>query len=197
MMDPFASTVPLWDLSQNTYPTLPDDDFLALLQKEFPNTNGTVDFSSLVGLENEPSVDADSINPQSLTSAPGGHTPPLTDDSSPSPPATTHDADGTSRRHSGSYADHDGLKRKASDDDFDDGTSHKHPHGGSYFRVRTHAGHPVSRAMTRRWPQAGRRIPRARGTQVHREPRTAEGDSSTGRWRRTCADPHSRTRSGC
>lgn len=153
MMDPFANNVPLWDLSQSTFPSLPDDDFLALLQKEFPNTNGGVpDFAALADLGADGTdgghADPDGINPQlTALSVPlaGNQTPPLTDDSSPSPPASAQEPpSATSRRHSGSY-DSDGLKRKASDDDLTDSGAHKHSHGGTSHMFE--AGPPLAQEV--------------------------------------------------
>lgn len=105
----------MWDLSQATnFAQLPDDDFLDMLQKQFPNANSMNSMTGSFGATN-------GINPQSIGSFPPGITPP-SEDSSPSPDAPTDDAEDNSR-----------LKRKASpdeDDDDEDGPSHKNQHTG-------------------------------------------------------------------
>ncbi|KAJ7226107.1 hypothetical protein GGX14DRAFT_423887 [Mycena pura] len=103
---------PLWDLSQATsFSQLPDDDFLALLQKQFPSNPVpySADFSALTG----------GINPQNISRYSLSSLTPPSADSSPSPP-----------QESGSKSpedEHD-LKRKASDDDLEEGPSHKAQH---------------------------------------------------------------------
>lgn len=116
-MDSYPGVTPLWDLSQaSTFSQLPDDDFLALLQKQFPSNTDGFNFGGYEG-----GIDPQTIQPFSLT----GLSPP-SDDSSPSPPSMNNDTD--SRSLSGRpRADTDGedpmLKRKASDDSMDDGPS--------------------------------------------------------------------------
>ncbi|GJE94194.1 bZIP transcription factor [Phanerochaete sordida] len=121
-MDAFGGLDNFWDLSQHpsTFSTLPEDDFLALLQKQFPTT-GPFDLSA-----------PDGIDPININPLPIHPTPPSTD-SSPSPPSTTQETM-RSRRHSGvfstSFGDHDDptLKRKASDDSMSEEPTHKTAH---------------------------------------------------------------------
>jgi AP-1-like factor len=112
-MEAYSDISPLWDLSQaSSFSQLPDDDFLALLSKQFPSAPGnfSTDFTM------------NGVNPQTISRYPLPSLTPPSEDSSPSPP-----------QQSGSKSpdddnDHD-LKRKASDDDFDDeGPSHKSQH---------------------------------------------------------------------
>jgi len=122
-MESYPGVTPIWDLSQaESFSQLPDDDFLALLQKQFPNSNDGFMPGGFDG-----GIDPQSIQPFSLH----GLSPP-SDDSSPSPPSMNNDPDsgGTSGRP---RADTDGddamLKRKASDDSMDDeGPSQKNQH---------------------------------------------------------------------
>jgi AP-1-like factor len=113
-MDSYSSEIsPLWDLSQaSSFSQLPDDDFLALLQKQFPSNPGafTADFSM------------NGVNPQTISRYPLPSLTPPSEDSSPSPP-----------QQSGSKSpedEHD-LKRKASDDSLDEGPSQKAQHTSS------------------------------------------------------------------
>lgn len=121
-MESYPAVAPLWDLSQpSSFSQLPDDDFLALLQKQFSTTNDGFN----------PGVFDTGINPQSIQS-PDGPSPP-SDDSSPSPPSVNNDSNskGESRRP---RADTDGddsiLKRKASIDSMSDGPNQKNQHTG-------------------------------------------------------------------
>ncbi|KAF7972578.1 hypothetical protein HWV62_17712 [Athelia sp. TMB] len=122
VMDAYPGVTPLWDLSQaTTFSQLPDDDFLALLQKQFP---GSADFNT--------GVFQGGINPQEIQpfSLPG--LSPPSDDSSPSPQSANQDRDDGSRsrsRHrSGSQDDDPMLKRKASDDSLDEEPNQKNQH---------------------------------------------------------------------
>jgi AP-1-like factor len=136
-----------WDLtSPPSLPSLPDDDFLALLQKQFvANNPTTIDFAPFGTTKSLQQV-PNSANPQSLSHLPitNNNTPPLTD-SSPSPPSAdnTSGVERANRRNSGGVTNHwldggnrndeDALKRKAStdesDDEDDDGQpSHKSQH---------------------------------------------------------------------
>ncbi|KZP15222.1 hypothetical protein FIBSPDRAFT_795836 [Athelia psychrophila] len=123
-MDAYPGVTPLWDLSQaTTFSQLPDDDFLALLQKQFPTSN---EFSFQGG-----------INPQEIQPyALPGLSPP-SDDSSPSPQSANNERDAGSRsrsrqRRSGdSDGDDPMLKRKASDDSLDDEPSSKNQNTGA------------------------------------------------------------------
>ncbi|KAG6371509.1 hypothetical protein JVT61DRAFT_9213 [Boletus reticuloceps] len=101
----------LWDISQapSHFSQLPDDDFLALLQKQFATTDSP----------------DHSVNTQDQRQSPSS------DDSSPSPPSNT---DAASRRHSVNARSNDTddapLKRKASADDMEPGPSSKNQHTG-------------------------------------------------------------------
>ncbi|KAI0040505.1 hypothetical protein FA95DRAFT_865223 [Auriscalpium vulgare] len=119
---------PLWDFSQSADPTsfsqLADDDFLALLQKQFTPDLGAGNLGAL-------SLPHDGIDPSKISTMPlPVPPPPLSEDSSPSPP-NMNDVASSSRRQSRSFSAEGGdeqLKRKASDDDFEEGPSHKNPH---------------------------------------------------------------------
>lgn len=94
-MAAYADPSTLWDLSQaQSFSQLPDDDFLALLQKQFP-TNPSPSFL------NPPSVDPQSLEADMFPESPS-------DGDSP-PPSASH-------------------KRKASDDDQQEGPSSKSKH---------------------------------------------------------------------
>ncbi|KIJ21342.1 hypothetical protein PAXINDRAFT_164871 [Paxillus involutus ATCC 200175] len=114
----------LWDLSQapSQFSQLPDDDFLALLQKQFPSS---------ITESNGNDPNDRSVNPQSIQTQQiplPGLTPP-SDDSSPSPPSNN---DPGSRRQSvysrANDNEESALKRKASDDNMDPGPSSKNQH---------------------------------------------------------------------
>ena len=132
-MDSFDSVAPLWDFSQapTSFSQLGDDDFLALLQKQFNPDIGTTALNSLGSLH-------DGVDPSKLSNLPPpAPPPPLSDDSSPSPPSMHSVNDSISScRQSGTYAAGDGdsddhaLKRKASDEDLEEGPSHKTQHTG-------------------------------------------------------------------
>ncbi|KAG8220221.1 hypothetical protein J3R82DRAFT_1258 [Butyriboletus roseoflavus] len=104
----------LWDISQapTQFSQLPDDDFLALLQKQFSPA--------------DPNDHSHSVDPQSVQD---GRQSPTSDDSSPSPPSNT---DTTSRRQSllarANDTEDAPLKRKASSDDMEPGPSSKNQH---------------------------------------------------------------------
>ncbi|KAK7468467.1 DNA-binding transcription factor yap1, variant 2 [Stygiomarasmius scandens] len=120
-MDPFADITPLWDLSQATnFSQLPDDDFLALLQKQFPATSQPG--AGFGGFTN-------SINPQSISQFPNQS--PASDDSSPSPPRS---GEYSSKQSPSDMQEDNGesaLKRKASFDDPEEGPSQKNQHTAS------------------------------------------------------------------
>ncbi|KIJ59812.1 hypothetical protein HYDPIDRAFT_161884 [Hydnomerulius pinastri MD-312] len=121
----YPSLNSLWDLAQapSQFSQLPDDDFLALLQKQFPTSITELNSTD----PNDGSVNPQSIQKQQLPLP--GLTPP-SDDSSPSPPSNN---DSHSRRQSVYSRGNDNeegpaLKRKASDDDMDEGPSSKNQH---------------------------------------------------------------------
>lgn len=106
-MDTYQET-PLWDLG-SSFSQLPDDDFLALLQKQFPSTSDVNQYSF-----------NDSVNPQSISRYSLPSLTPPSEDSSPSPPQFQDTND--------DFND-PALKRKASDEDFDEeGPSQKNQH---------------------------------------------------------------------
>ncbi|KAJ8520370.1 hypothetical protein ONZ45_g2817 [Pleurotus djamor] len=94
---------------------VPDEDFLALLQKEFPH-GGAYDFNG--------------INPQSILNYPLPTLTPPSEDSSPSPPSA-HDESSNSPNADNDDNPESALKRKASDEDFEAGPSSKSQHTSS------------------------------------------------------------------
>lgn len=123
-MEAFPEITAPWDLSQaSSFSQLPDDDFLALLQKQFPTGNG-LSFSDPAGFTG-------GVNPQNISRYSLPSMTPPSEDSSPSPPNMNNDS--SSRSHSanlGSTGENDdpALKRKASDEDLDEGPSQKNQH---------------------------------------------------------------------
>lgn len=112
-MDAYPEVTQLWDLSHNQdLAQLQDNDFLALLQKQFPNVNDG-------GLFMAPYSNA--VNPQNLSSYPLPSLTPPSEDSSPSPPNSNQDNANDDNNDSA-------LKRKASDEDFSDGPTQKSQH---------------------------------------------------------------------
>lgn len=110
-MESYLDNTPLWDLSHaSNFSQLEDNDFLALLQKQFPN--GTV--------SQDPSY-VDGVNPQNISRYSLPSMTPPSEDSSPSPPNTTNEQ---GVEDGGDPA----LKRKASDGDFEQGPSSKSQH---------------------------------------------------------------------
>lgn len=130
-MESYPGVTPLWDISSvdaSQFSQLPDDDFLALLQKQFPNSNDGFNPASF-----DAGIDPQSIQPFALP----GLSPPS--DDSPSPPSNDG-SDSRSQSISGRpRADTDGddplLKRKASDDSMDEEPSSKNPHTGSFCEL--------------------------------------------------------------
>ncbi|KAI0656780.1 hypothetical protein C8Q70DRAFT_1046623 [Cubamyces menziesii] len=133
-----------WDISAqqpDTFSALPDDDFLAFLQKQFPAATGN---NPPLSFDNP-----DGVDPQSISSFPPLSNSPPSSDSSPSPPSLGHESS-LSRRQSGvfnspttaaaadqqqaqqSQSQHDdgSLKRKAANDN-DDEPQHKSQHTAS------------------------------------------------------------------
>ena len=121
---------PFWDFNQspNSFSHLADDDFLALLQRQFPPDLTSSPLNSF-------SIPHNAVAPTKLNNLPPtAPPPPLSDDSSPSPPSVNEPS--SSRRQSGVYNASppgeidDALKRKASEDDLEEGPSHKSQHLG-------------------------------------------------------------------
>ena len=110
-MDAFPDVTPIWDFSNPSYPQLPDDDFMAMLQKQFPQATEPLTFGGL----------SDAVNPQNIEKHSLPSITPPSEDSSPSPPNSHHDS-----------PDHDddnsAPKRKASSDDLEEGPSQKSQH---------------------------------------------------------------------
>lgn len=107
-MDSYPDATPLWEVPYtSSLPQLPDDDFLTLLQKQFPNSNATFQDGFL-----------DAVNPQNVSRYSFPSITPPSEDSSPSPPNNNDLSDG------GDFA----LKRKASGQDVEGGPSQKSQH---------------------------------------------------------------------
>ena len=129
-MDPYLGMDNFWDISQNpnSFSTLGEDDFLALLQKQFPTSNP---------FDIPPPDGIDPLNLNNLSVQ--NPTPPSTD-SSPSPPSTNQEPV-MPRRQSGAYdttppggsenGDDPTLKRKASDEEMTDEPTSKNAHTGT------------------------------------------------------------------
>ncbi|KAI9460208.1 hypothetical protein BJY52DRAFT_1263668 [Lactarius psammicola] len=115
-MDYNTTSSPLWDFSQSpsAFSQLAENDFLALLQKQFDPD---------LFPANAYAIPHDGVDPSKIsnltTPAPP---PPLSDDSSPSPPSTTDHVSSSRRQSTNSSNEQDSpeLKRKASDDALDD-----------------------------------------------------------------------------
>lgn len=110
-MEPFPDVTPIWDFSSPSYAQLPDDDFMTMLQKQFPQSTEPLTFGGL----------SDAVNPQSIERHSLPSITPPSEDSSPSPPNSHHD----SHDHDD---DNSAPKRKASDDDLQEGPSQKSQH---------------------------------------------------------------------
>ncbi|KAJ3905207.1 hypothetical protein F5879DRAFT_1009536 [Lentinula edodes] len=126
-MESFSNLAPLWDLSQATnFSQLPDEEFLALLQKQFPSAgqHGSYQSSGFGAV--------DGVNPQSITQYSLPSITPPSEDSSPSPQAAESSSK-QSPEESSPQEDFSefGLKRKASDEDLGEGPSQKSAHTGS------------------------------------------------------------------
>lgn len=113
-----ASSMPFWDISQTpmTLSQIADDDFLTLLQKQFP-TDVQVPFDLSFPGYNNPT----GVNPQSLSdyTIPISQPTSSSSDSSNSPASTINDNDDRS------------LKRKASDERMDVEPTPKTVHTGT------------------------------------------------------------------
>ena len=110
--------MPFWDISQTptTLSQIADDDFLTLLQKQFP-TDVQIPFDLSFPGYNNPTA----VNPQSLSdyTLPISRPTPSSSDSGNSPISTTNDNDDRS------------LKRKASDEKMDVEPASKTAHTGT------------------------------------------------------------------
>lgn len=113
-----ASSMPFWDISQTpmTLSQIADDDFLTLLQKQFP-TDVQIPFDLSFPGYNNPTV----VNPQNLSdyAPPISQPTPSSSDSGNSPVSAVNDNEDRS------------LKRKASDERMDVEPASKTAHTGT------------------------------------------------------------------
>ncbi|KLO06312.1 hypothetical protein SCHPADRAFT_1002416 [Schizopora paradoxa] len=152
------NTSALWDLSlPPSLPSLADDEFVALLQKQFGASN---DGAVPVTDKQPPNGFNANINPQQLSRFPSAHdtSSPLSDDEdedSPSPPSAS--VNSRSRKQSGSMRerqrsidedDDHAPKRKASEEDLDDEPNHKSQHTSSSKKASTSAARRKSTGNT-------------------------------------------------
>ncbi|KAJ3751097.1 hypothetical protein DFH05DRAFT_1469931 [Lentinula detonsa] len=123
-MESFSNLAPLWDLSQATnFSQLPDEDFLALLQKQFPGAG------QHGGYQSNAFGTGDGVNPQSINQYSLSNITPPSEDSSPSPQAAEGSSKQSPEESSPSEDSPDfGLKRKADDEDLGEGPSQKNAH---------------------------------------------------------------------
>ncbi|KAK0446471.1 uncharacterized protein EV420DRAFT_1484108 [Desarmillaria tabescens] len=119
-MESFPEITPLWDLSQaTTFSQLADDDFLALLQKQFPSAT------------NPPSLSGDfAVDPQNISRFSLPSLNPPSEDSSPSPPRSGEPSSSARiQDDDDSFVQGDtSMKRKASSEDLEEGPSQKSQH---------------------------------------------------------------------
>jgi AP-1-like transcription factor len=114
----YNATSSLWDFSSSpsSLSQLAENDFLALLQKQF-----NPDLSA----SNAYAIPHDGVDPSKITNLPPAAPvplPPLSDESSPSPPSTNDHLSSSRRQSTNSTVEQDSheLKRKASDDTFEE-----------------------------------------------------------------------------
>lgn len=129
-----ASSMPFWDISQTpmTLSQIQDDDFLTLLQKQFP-TDVQIPFDLSFPGYNNLAV----VNPQSLSDypPPASQPTPSSSDSGNSPGSTANDNEDRS------------LKRKASDERMDVEPASKTAHTAS---TTASSSNPTKKTNTRR-----------------------------------------------
>ncbi|SRR6266404_136401 len=130
------STPSLWDFTRSSpgFSQMHDDDFLALLQKQF-NTDSSA--------PNAYPISHDGVDPSKITNlSTPAPPPPLSDDSSPSPPSITDHPSSSRRQSTNSIAEQDGheLKRKASPDDMEEESPSQKSCSSCFSRMlsRTH-----------------------------------------------------------
>lgn len=104
------TTPSLWDFTRSPsgLSQIQDNDFLALLQKQFNTDSSTTSAYP---------ISHDGVDPSKITNLPAPAPPtPLSDESSPSPPSITDQPSSSRRPSTNSTAEQDGheLKRKAS-----------------------------------------------------------------------------------
>jgi AP-1-like factor len=109
-MDSYPEGTQLWDSAD--FSQLPDNDFLALLQKHYPTADDG-------GLFMAPYPNA--VNPQNLLSYPLPSLTPPSEESSPSPSNSNQENVNDDNNDSA-------LKRKASEEDLSDGPTQKSQH---------------------------------------------------------------------
>jgi len=153
----FNTASSLWDLSlPPSLPSLADDEFVALLQKQFGAGN---DGAIHVTDKQPPNGFSANINPQQLSRFPSAHdtSSPLSDDEEDSPSPSSANGHTRSRkqsgatrerRRSGDVEDEHAPKRKASDDDLDDEPNHKSQHTSTSKKASTSASRRKSTGNT-------------------------------------------------
>lgn len=146
-MQSFNDTNAVWDLSlPQSLPSLADDEFIALLQKQFGVQPDQLNRDLFTPVKSASAVPPTNIDPQNLTNrlpTPPATSTPSSEESSPSPPSmpaeSSTSASGTrSKRHSEVYAserlndksgdDEPAPKRKADSEDLDDEPDPKSQH---------------------------------------------------------------------
>jgi AP-1-like factor len=108
------TTPSLWDFTRSPsgFSQIQDNDFLALLQKQFNNPDSSAPAAY--------PISHDGVDPSKISNLPAPAPPtPLSDESSPSPPSITDHPSSSRRPSTNSTTEQDGheLKRKASADD--------------------------------------------------------------------------------
>jgi AP-1-like factor len=130
------TTPSLWDFTRtpSAFSQIQDDDFLALLQKQF-NTDSSAPTTY--------SIPHDGVDPSKITDLSVAAPPtPLSDESSPSPPSLADHPSSSRRQSTNSTTEQDGheLKRKASLDAMDE-ESPSQKSCSSCFSRCSHAPH--------------------------------------------------------
>ena len=114
-MDSFQDVTPLWDFSAANYTQMQDQDFLNLLQKQFPNAGAMVDPMAFGGGY------GGVVNPQNVNKNSLPALSPPSEDSSPSPPNSGdnhHDYD----------EDTPSAPKRKADDDLENSPNAKNQH---------------------------------------------------------------------
>ncbi|KAJ3767386.1 hypothetical protein FB446DRAFT_696377 [Lentinula raphanica] len=155
-MESFSNLAPLWDLSQATnFSQLPDEDFLALLQKQFPSAGQHGGYQSNVFGTGE------TVNPQSINQYALSNVTPPSEDSSPSPQAAESSNKQSPEENSPSEDSNDfGLKRKASEEDLGEGPSQKNAHTMANSNAKKDKAAPSKRKTSGSGPDETRLIKR-------------------------------------
>lgn len=139
------STPSLWDFTRTPsgFTQLPDNDFLALLEKQFNPDPSSPDTYT---------VSHDGVDPSKISNLPApAPPPPLSDDSSPSPPSTSDHPSSSRRQSTNSANEQDAheLKRKASPDDMEEDSPNQKSCVYCSFQIisRTHWGASLSQKV--------------------------------------------------